>query len=111
MKDTLREDIRKIVGTKRDNSNYVFLAYKNLTFNISNKERSYDVVLEGECESVDHSGQTVVNPEQYAGYLDQGRVSDLHHDKVALFHVRESGKTHSTEVFDSLADVFQWVGN
>lgn len=111
MKDTLRDDIRKLIGTSRDDSNYLTMAYKTLNFNISlDDKRSYDISLEGEVEIINFKGESVVTPEAYGTYLDKGRTSELHIEKNALLHVRESGKgSYPVEVFTSLADVFLWV--
>jgi hypothetical protein len=109
MKDTLREDIKKLVGGKLDNSNYMAMAYKGFAFNISDGKRSFDVSLEGYVEAIDPKGSAVANPEQYATYLNSDKIAHLHHEKVALFHVRESGSAYPAEIFDTLADVFVWA--
>lgn len=112
MKDTLRRDVKDLIGTPRDNAQYISMAFKDVTFSIvSDSGRPFDVTLEGEVEAVDPTGQPVANFETYGTYLDTGRISEIHHDRVALFHVRESGKPFNfpVEVFTSLADVFLWV--
>lgn len=109
MKDTLRDDVKRLVGGKRDNANYIALAHKGLKFTISDSSRSFDVSLEGDVEAIDAAGGAVANPEVYGGLLDKGKIDTIHHDKTALFHVIPTGGKYPTEVFDRLQDVFTWV--
>lgn len=111
IKDTLRKDMKDLMGTPRDNAQYMQLAFKHSAFSIIAGDRAYDVTLEGEVDAVDPAGQPIANFEAYGSYLDAGRISEIHHDRLALWHVRESGKAfnYPVEVFDNLADVFLWV--
>lgn len=104
-------DYEKVMGTEKDNSQYLKLKYKNISLiHETSAGIKYNIELKGESTITNYQGVSVNTATVLEDYITSGRESELNHDSIAYFSVSPESKQDSIiDVFYSLADVKSFV--